>query len=324
LPETSGGPAAELRRLAADADAQATYAVTLLTPRTPRSGLQAALAVLQRNPQPDARNGLLAVYAHVDADGPRRDPGGYLRRALLNALRPIALPADTALLLRAVTTSERMPPSFEDEAVTLRSTALVILNQVDDGLAAFHAARLLEDPNTDKMSGEPALTAARVLASQENLLPLYAYAMRDGSPVWPEVVGECLRSLTAIPVSLLPGIVERHGQSGSTIILVGLCDLLIGHSEGPQQADLLRDLLATARDEDLTRYLALALLTSRDEQLLQLTLEAAQLETRPTHIAALCEALDPYAHDPQVGEALAVLQEKQRLARAHDENRSRR
>jgi hypothetical protein len=307
MPSLSTPETAELKRLASVPDAQATYAVTLLKPKMALVTLQAALAVLERHPHPEARAGLLAVYAHYEADGPRRDPGSFIRRATVAALRPIALPADIPLLLRAVTTVERLPPAFKDEATPLRATALVALNQLDDTLAAYHAARLLVDPHADDMSGEPSLTAAKVLASTENLLPLYAYAMQEGGPALPDVVSECLRSLTTIPLSLLPGVIERHGKSKSIAILAGLCDLLISHEAGPQGLDFLKDMLARTEDADLLRYATLAMLAKRDERLRELTLDAARWESRPARVAAYVEALEPFAADPEVVDVLGRL-----------------
>jgi hypothetical protein len=307
MPSLSTPETAELKRLAADPDAQAAYAATLLSPKTARPALQAALDVLVRRPTSEARPALLALYKHFDADGRKRDPGAYVRRLIVAALRGILLPVDTPLLLHAVATVERLPPAFKDEAIPLRATGLVALNEADPDLAGYHAARLLADPNADRMSGEPCLTAARVLASQESLLPLYACAMQEGGPELPEVVGECLRSLTGIPTPLLPGLVERRGKDEHTLVLVGLCDLLIAHREGPQQADYLRSLLATSQDPDLVRYLALALLARRDEALRDMALAAARTETHPGRAAALREALAPFAGDRAVAEVLEGL-----------------
>jgi hypothetical protein len=297
----------ELKRLAADPDAQAAYAITLLRPKAPLAALQAALTVLERHPDPAARLGLLAVYAHYDGDGPRRDPGSFIRRATLAALRPISLPADVPLLLHAVTTVERLPPAFKDEAIPLRATALVALNQLDDRLAAYHAARLLVDPHADEMSGEPSLTAVRVLASMDNLLPLYAYAMQEGGLALPDVVSECLRSLVAIPVSLLPGVIERHGKSDSIAVLAGLCDLVIGHEAGPQGLEFVTDILTRTEDVDLLRYVTLAALARRDERLRHLALDAARWETRPARVAVYIEALEPFGADPDVRSVLERL-----------------
>jgi hypothetical protein len=263
--------------------------------------VQAALDVLIRHSDAmddaSARLALLACYAHMDADGPRRDPGSYVRRATLAALRPTLLPADTALLLRAVTTVERLPPAFKDEAILLRCTALVTLNDVDDTLAGYHAARLLFDPETDPMSSEPGLTAARVLANQENLLPLYAYVMRSpgtgqpGDAPLPDVISECLRGLVALPLPLVAGVVAQHGQNPSAAVRAGLCDLLIGHTAGPQGLEYLRTLLGREADLDMLHYVALALLTRRDEALREMVADAAHLEAQPARRAVLEDAL---------------------------------
>ena len=184
------------------------------------------------------------------------------------------------------------------------ATALVALTQLDDELAGYHAARLLNDPNADEMSGEPGLTAARALASLGLLPPLYAYAMREDAAVSADVVSECLRSLTALPLPLLPGVIERHGKSKDVAILAGLCDLLIGHAAGPQGVDYLRDTLAHTADADLLRYVALAMLSQRDAALRAAVLDAARLETRPPRVAAYREALAPFAADPEVAALL--------------------
>jgi hypothetical protein len=141
----------------------------------------------------------------------------------------------------------------------------------------------------------------------ENLLPLYAYAMQEGGPALPDVVSECLRSLTTIPLPLLPGVIERHGKSKSIAILAGLCDLLIGHEAGPQGVDFLKDVLARTEDADLLRYAAMAMLAKRDERLRELALDAARWESRLTRAAAYAEALEPFASDREVAEVLGRL-----------------
>ena len=138
------------------------------------------------------------------------------------------------VLAHAASTVERMPPTFRDEATGLRAAALIVLNEVDETLAAFHATRLLVDEFADPMSGEPSVTAARVLASQDNLLPLYLLVSQAAPPVSPDALSECLRSLTSLPVGLLPALVERYSGTTSAAVLAGLYDLLVSHRAGPQ------------------------------------------------------------------------------------------
>lgn len=282
---------ASLNSLSSDPEAQAAYAASLLRPTQARLVLQAALPILAATPVPEARPALLALYDHLAANGPKRDPGAFLRRTVLDALRPIVLPADAALLAEAVATYEFLPPEFKEEAGLLRGGALVALNELDHELAGYHAARLLVDEHTEEMSGEPALTAARVLASQEQWLPLYQVAMLGERRVLPDVVSECLRSLSAIPAELMPGIVERFGNTTNATVLVGLFDLLIQHKAGPQALPFLEESLARLQDPDLYRYLVIALLSARNEALNGLVVRSARFETDQAKIAVLLEAL---------------------------------
>jgi len=295
-----------LRSLGPDPDRQAAYAASLLVPETPRNALQAALEILARSPVPEARSTLVALYRHFAANGPKRDPGSYLRSGIVHALRKVALAEDAALLAQAAQAVERLPPAFKDEAAPLRGAGLVALAGVDDGLAVCLAARLLVDPDADPQSGEPSVTAARVLASLDAPAPLYLVAtMEGGAP--PEAVSECLRQMTALPVALVPGLIDRFGKAHDPAILVGLCDLLVGHREGPLGLDTLRRLLRDVDDTDVVRYVGLALMGRRSATLQEIVLEAARWETRPARRIALAEALEPFEADPAVAEMLGRL-----------------
>ena len=156
--------------MAATPDEQAAYAVRLLDKERDVDVVLAALAVIAEREDPTLRPALLRKYAYCDANGMRRDPGGTVRIAL-RALRPIALPEDVALFERAVSTYEFL---FGEATGDLRAAGLLALDEADAVLAGYHCVRLLDDPYTSIMSGEPASTAVRVLASQKQLLPLYA------------------------------------------------------------------------------------------------------------------------------------------------------
>ena len=114
----------------------------------PKERLDVVLAALQALRDLPAREPLLHLYGHYATHGPKRDPGAYTRRAIFDALRPIDLPVDVPLLLEAVQTYEFLPPGFNEEAVLLRSGALLILNELDGSRARFHATRLLVDVHT--------------------------------------------------------------------------------------------------------------------------------------------------------------------------------
>ena len=310
-----------LNSLASVPNAQSDFAVSLLQPRQKRDVLLAALKVLAKYPNPAAREPIRGLFEHFSADGRKRDPGAFTRRAVLDAWRHVALPADVPLLLQAVNTYKFLPPGFKEDAIMLRTGALLILNELDDTLAGFQATRLLVDGFSDPMSGEPALTAVRVLASQEQTLPLYLYAMQANDAALvatlPEVVSECLRSLMRAPAALIPGIVARHGKAESAIIRIGLCDLLIGHEAGAQApfasqaVAYLTDALTTMPDLAAYRYLVIAMLTSRRAELTAAVLQTARLETHRGRIGVLLEVLDLFAANPEI----AALAEQLRLRR---------
>jgi hypothetical protein len=302
--------ALRLNSLASDRNAQSDFAVSLLQLRQKRDVLLAALKVLARSPNSAAREPMRQLFEHFSADGRKRDPGAFMRRAVLDAWRPVALPADVPLLVQAVNTYEFLPPGFKEDAISLRTGALLILNELDDALAGFQATRLLVDGFSDPMSGEPALTAVRVLASQEQSLPLYLIAIQANDAAIPEVVSECLRNLTGAPAALLPGIIARHGKAESAIIRIGLCDLLIGHEAGAQGVDTLADALATIPDLAAFRYLVIAMLTPRRPELTAAVLQMARLETHRGRVGVLLEVFDLFSANPDIAALTGQLRQR--------------
>ena len=308
MPSTSNSPVQQLRALANRPEEQARYAITLLRPRQARDLLQAALAAVRRYPLLEARTPLLKLYAYFSEQPEKRDPGGYVRRPLLDALRPLAMPEDLPLFLAAVATYERYPPSFQEEAGLVRAAGLVALNELDDRLACFHAARLLADlMHTDDMSGEPAVTAIGVLAAHDELMPLYLYATLPPSPDRSEVTAECLRSLTDLPPALLEPLAAQYADCEDSLVLIGLFDLLLGHQSGLQEEDFLTDLLARAREPDLYRYQTTALVAAGERAPLDLLLASVRWETDRSRRAIARDALVLRADEPRVIEALARL-----------------
>jgi hypothetical protein len=301
-------PAQQLRALADRPEDQARYAVTLLRPKQARDLLQAALTAVRRYPLLEARTPLLKLYAHFSEQPEKRDPGGYMRRPLLDALRPLAMPEDLPLFLAAVATYERYPPKFQEEAGLVRAAGLVALNELDDRLACFHAARLLADlAHTDAMSGEPAMTATGVLAAHDELMPLYLYATLPPSLERSEVTAECLRSLTALPAALLGPLTAQYADCEDSLVLVGLFDLLLGHQSGLQEEAFLSDLLARAKEPDLYRYLTTALVAASTPATLDLLLASIRWETDRERCAIAREALMLRTDEPRVVEALIRL-----------------
>lgn len=249
--------------------------------------VQAAVAVLAARAGPALRPVLLRRYADCDRDGTRRDPGGALRSAILAALRPLLLPEDVPLLARATATYEFL---YGESTGDLRAAGLLALNEVDHVLAAYHAARLLTDGYTSIMSGEPAVTAARVLAAQDQRLPLYAYVTRDEGGV-ADVLAECLRGLVPLPASLLPALVEGYRESADEIVLLGLFDLLLAHETRADYTGFLLDFLRATRHDNIFRYLVNTIIAGRQPDLIAHLEALAAAERDPRKRDILLAAL---------------------------------
>jgi hypothetical protein len=288
---TKGDRLRKLRSLEGTPAEQADYAVQLLSASIGLEVIKAALAVLAKNPMPKARSALRDLYWHYTENDGKRDPAAYTRSAILTALHPIMGMDDTELVVDAVTTYQFLPPGFEEEAALLRSTAIVLLSELDDRLAAFFAARLLADGYTEAMSGEPALTAARVLAAQGELLPLYSYVVRPQQGAHPEIVSECMRNLGNAPDEVIDELVDQFGASDNRAALVGLFDMLVSGSQAPRHSGFLANYLRDSEDSDLYRYLVTIMLTSPIGAVRQTLVDTVQGEEDPYKSEVLREVL---------------------------------
>lgn len=299
-----------LRNLAGQPDEQANYALMLLNPRY---GVEVVLSAIQwfvRTPYEAARPALLRLYHHYDEHGDERDPAANLRATILRALRNIVQPEDLPILVKAVMTKVFPPPTFQEEGAALRSVALIVLNELDETQARFQAVRLLANEHTDPMSGEPALTAVQLLAMYEDISPLYFYVTQDNARILPEVVSECLRHLTKLPVALLPDLLERYATAPQDMILVGLFDLLLHHKSGLQGHDFLRDFLQTSQRYDAYRYLVTAVLSTRHPALMADLLALASTEQQCEKVVILDEAFGLFESIPEIAKVLTTLRRR--------------
>lgn len=311
-PTTIAAKLTHLRDLA-DPGERAAYALDLLASERSVRLLEAALSVLERAADdavpPTTRAALRDLYERLDENGPRNDAGGTLRAAIARLLRRVGRPADAGILERAALTFEYEPPGREEVAGMLRAAALAALNEVDEALSASYAARLLTDVHTNPMSGEPALTAARVLAAQGQWLPLYAYAV-GGGPYQSEVVSECLRTQTRLPAPLLVDLVYRYVESTDELALVGLFDLLFDHPDGEAHVDRLAGFLAETRLYGAYRYLCTIIVGRRHEALVPVLIALAGTEEDPHKWEPLAEGLSLLEGDRRAEAALGRLRER--------------
>ncbi|MGH2346363.1 MAG: hypothetical protein ACRDG4_14145, partial [Chloroflexota bacterium] len=280
----------QLRALPAGSPERRALALRMVGSAGLPGALEAVLEELAEAPDATLRDAILARYQACLSDPARRDSGCYVRSALLRALRVVTMPADRPLLEQAIGTYEFLPPGRSEVGAGLRAAALVALNEVDPVLAAYHAVRLLVDEHTSKMSGEPAVTAAALLGSQDQTLPLYAYLYqpRAGQS---EVTANCLRHLSTLPTTLLPALIAQHEATEDEIVLVGLGDLLIAHPARAVCLPALRELLARPRLPNLFRYVVLAMRAARRDDLIAELKRMAREEQDPARAEILREVL---------------------------------
>jgi hypothetical protein len=286
--------------------AQTALALDLVAKDKDPRAVRAALDVLRERPTRDARPILRARFDLLAADGVKRDAGTYLRAAILQALRPIADLDDLPLLERGVTTYEWLPPKSE-EASLLRSTALVVMNELDSRLASYHAVRLLADEWNSRLSGEPGLTAVHVLAALDDFSPLYYYALHQPQPQ-SDVLSECLRSLTRLPATLLPGLIEKHGSTRDEVVMVGLLDLLLEHPAA--DTTFVRAWMASTDLWAVYHYLVSRLIAMHAPDWLALLADQTARERHPRKLALIEEALALGRPDPLIQAALTTVRHR--------------
>jgi len=248
----------------ADQDAQVELGLVLLGRARNPEAIASAVGMLGNSADPRIRQVIAQKYGWLNAEPRRRDSGCFQRTALVRALRGRGTSADVGVLETALWTTEII--GRFDAATDLRAAALVTLNDVDGALASFHAVRLVGDAH--EMSGEPALTAARLLAMREELLPLYGLVAGGGGT--PEVRAECLRGLTGLPVSLVTHLLEQYRDDKDNTVMVGLFDLVLGHRSRAEFAGFIASVLDRTQSIDLYRFVVNSIVASRDPVLIAL------------------------------------------------------
>ena len=189
---------------------QRDFAIELLGQTDSPEVLPAVLDVLAQQPGSDLRPLLHAKYAALEPTAKKRDPGGFVRAAIVRVLQGVAGPDDVPIFERAIATYEPTPADTNGPTI-LRAAGLVALAAVDAHSAALNAVPLLARPDrSSHMTGEPALTAVRVLAALGEEMALYLFALTglrnlsaplDGTG--PEVVAEAVRGLIGLPAPQL-------------------------------------------------------------------------------------------------------------------------
>jgi hypothetical protein len=243
--------------------------------------VRTSIGIIGEARDPAHREALYEKYVWCETKPAHNDTSGYIREAIVKALQPIVQPGDVPLLQRAMTTYQ-MDGAYE-VCAGLRAAALIAANDVDPGMAAMFAARFLTDPQ-NSFSGEPATTAIRVLAAQQNLAPVFglvSWGKGNG-----ETIAEGLRNLLGMPASLIPLLLDRYRDSEDEQVVLGLFDLLLGHPTRDEWAGEIMAFFRTTTLMDLYGIIAIQVVASRSGVLI-----GALRELRATELDRLRQGM---------------------------------
>lgn len=273
----------EALRAATDPAEKRDHALALLAATRSREYVDAALRTLLREDVRgllgDAHRATLRDRALYYFDNEDKDRGGLIREQITQALAAIGHPGDEDIYLKGVAAYYRQPVT--DSAQNLRAAALRALVAVNAGLGSAYAVRLLGEPDTSPLNGEPSITALGVLAMQSQPLPIYQFILLRGEDFirqgLGDVVGKALELLgadfpTPLYASLAEWLIELDAPTASS----GLVNAIVA-ARLTALYPLLEDLIAGTRHDDLHRYAVIELAASRDETLIALLYDLARL-----------------------------------------------
>jgi len=301
-----------LRALRNDRGRLREFAAELLGQTDSPEILPAVLDILAQQPGSDLREGLHARYAALEPSQKKRDPGGFLRAAIIRALQGTASPEDVPLFERAIATYEPTPADTNGPAV-LRAAGLVALAGIDARGAALHAVPLLaQAERSSAMTGEPALSAARVLAALGEDTALYLFAelgLTNPLGTNPEVVAEAIRALTALPAAhLLP--LFGLATHSDTVVEAAFIDVVVEHVPDDALTSWLAQALRTTRSDDLYAFAVTSMVAKHGDHLLGLLEGLAASETVLARLKTLDSSLALLSADPRVRASLATVRAK--------------
>jgi len=286
-----------LNALADDPEAQSELAESYAQASKDMEVLRPALEVLRAQADPGSRPVLHAKYAWCEQAPERHDSGGFIRAAIIRALQPIINDDDLPLLQRALLSYGWV--GMYEVCAEVRAAALNALADLDPDLSTFYAARFLRDPHNSN-SGEPALSAVRLLAAQGQLTPLFGYAAfpptSGDTPAWlqgtSDITSEALRNLVDLPSSLVSLMIKEYVKSEDEQILLGLYDLLLAHPARAQWRYVIEDFLRSTRLMDLYALVVTQIVVTRDETLIAMLREMAAERTDRVRYELLQHALE--------------------------------
>ena len=276
--------------------------------------LASALRALGENVRPEDGPLLRDLYHYFAESGRKRDAGGQLRAAVLGALWHLRDSEDLPLATAAARTVER---SFQGDGEMIRAAGLALLGVLDPGPATYLALAALGTLDAAEMSGEPALTAIRLLGNLGHREPLALFVYQSAGATLPDLVAEAFRGLVGVPVTQLHPLIElfdapppRRSRHLEDVAILGLCDLLITLELDPVVRSALNRFL-NGSSIDVYAVLATSIVASRRTELINLFLESLATEVSQPRLRIALDALRHAPPSPEVGAMIERLAQRE-------------
>ncbi len=237
-----------LRALRGDPQRLRAMAMEVISSEGSTELLKLALGLLGENVHTSDGPALRALYDDFDNNGPRKDPGGDIRVEVLKALWHLRSSDDLALAMRARNTSER---TLQGNGEMIRAAGLALLGVLDPPRGAIEAILVLSKDQKDPlnassgMTGEPALTAVRLLVSVNETNALLLYVL-TAEPPTAEVLGAALGGLGSLGLDILEPILLGLLNKDDDGLVMAVCDVLVDLPPSPRTASIVGRLLDSA------------------------------------------------------------------------------
>lgn len=249
---------------------QRDSALTLLAVTVSREYVDLALGTLRRedvaDTLSDAHHAALRAKAEYYFEHDDKDRGGLIREALFHLLIALGHAEDLDLYRAGTTIYHRQPAT--DAAQNLRAVALSGLFSIDRDLACAYAVRLLGEPDTSTLNGQPTMAAIETLLAGGNILPVYHFVLRQGTAFITQGMGEVVtRAIEALgrdlPRPLFAELGEHFLALNSPSALSGIASAII-EGRMDDQYPLVGRIIATTQHDDLHAYALILLAAARD------------------------------------------------------------
>jgi len=277
--------------------------------------LATALRALGDNVRQEDGGALRDLYHHFAEAGRKRDAGGQIRAAVLAALWHLHDRDDLDLARAAVRTLER---TFQGNGELIRASGLALLGVLDGEAATFAAIHILGTGDAAEMSGEPALTAVRLLANLGEPEPLALFVASSDFGVLADLLAEAFRGLAAVPAAHLHELIRLYLPDSDRrdrprhlddVAMLGLCDLLTALELDDVVAEAVRHFLKVS-SLDVYAVFATSIVASRRTELIALFLETFTTEPSQPRLRIALDALRHAPQTPEVEAATVRLQER--------------